>query len=141
MIIFEVIAFGHKNITAKHYNTLEVTKDPEISKRADCVIGVRANLGASGIPEKAKMALKKGKKVEVEIILPEYGIRDFLFGFGSEKLSFRHERDIVIRKSNFVCGRTVLISANKSALEINRELVKLLREEKTEIKLLFKIES
>uniref|UniRef100_A0A7J2TJJ6 DUF371 domain-containing protein n=1 Tax=Archaeoglobus fulgidus TaxID=2234 RepID=A0A7J2TJJ6_ARCFL len=139
-MIFEVIAFGHKNITARHYNTLQVTKDREISKRADCVIGVKASMSASEIPEKAKAILRDGRRIKVEIFLPDYGIRDFLFGFGSEKLSLTHERDIVIRKSRFICGRTVLISASKSALEISREIVKLLKDEKTEVRLLFDVE-
>ncbi|MEM2818033.1 MAG: DUF371 domain-containing protein, partial [Archaeoglobaceae archaeon] len=50
MIIFEVSAFGHPNISAKHRTTLEVTKDNEISKRADCIIGVNANKSVSEIP-------------------------------------------------------------------------------------------
>ncbi|MEM4523515.1 MAG: DUF371 domain-containing protein, partial [Archaeoglobaceae archaeon] len=49
-MIFEVRAFGHPNITAKHPSTVEVTKDPEISKRADCVIGVKADKSISDLP-------------------------------------------------------------------------------------------
>ncbi|MEM2324735.1 MAG: DUF371 domain-containing protein, partial [Archaeoglobaceae archaeon] len=46
-MIFEILAFGHSNITAKHRTTFEITKDQEISKRADCVIGVKASKSIS----------------------------------------------------------------------------------------------
>lgn len=140
MIIFEVVAFGHPNVSAKHRTTLEVTKDKEISKRADCIIGVDASRGASEIPEEAKSALKRGAKAEVEIFLPDYALRERLYGFGSQTMSFSHARDIVIRKSDFVCGRTMLVRANKSARDLSRELVELLKEKNTELRLLFKIE-
>ncbi|MEM0203118.1 MAG: DUF371 domain-containing protein [Archaeoglobaceae archaeon] len=140
MIIFEVSAFGHPNITAKHRSTLEVTKDSEISKRADCVIGVNANKSASEIPEEAKVALKNGAKAEVEITLPNHGLKVVLHGFGSSTMSFTHTKDIVIRKSGFVCGRTLLIHANKSAKDLDREFVELLKDKKTELRLFFKVE-
>ncbi|MEM4523516.1 MAG: DUF371 domain-containing protein, partial [Archaeoglobaceae archaeon] len=92
------------------------------------------------LPKEVKEELKKNVKVEVELLLPEYGIKDCLIGFGSEKLILNHERDIVIRKSTFICGRTLLISANKSAKDIRREMAELLKDRKTELVLLFKIE-
>ncbi|MCS7144293.1 MAG: DUF371 domain-containing protein [Archaeoglobaceae archaeon] len=140
-MIFEILAFGHPNITAKHRTTFEVTKDPEISKRADCVIGVMANKSIAEIPEELKEILKSGAKIEVELSLPDYGIKDKIFGFGDPKLSFKHDKDIVIRKSRFICGRTLLISADKSALDLNREMIELLKDKKTELMLLLKVES
>ncbi|MCS7118798.1 MAG: DUF371 domain-containing protein [Archaeoglobaceae archaeon] len=139
MIIFEIEAFGHPNITAKHSTTLEVTKDLEISKKADCVVGVRADKSVFEIPERAKIELKKGLKVKVEFFLPDYGIKEFLIGFGDEKLNFTSKKDIVIRKSSFICGRTLLISADKSARDLNREMVELLKDGKTKLKMFFKI--
>lgn len=139
MIIFEILAFGHPNVTAQHRTTLEITKDSEISKRAHCVIGVCANKSISEVPEEAKLELKKGARAEVEMVLEDYGLKEFLYGFGSSALSFTHDRDIVIRKSSFVCGRTLLIYANKSAKDLNREFVELLKDKKTELRLFFKI--
>lgn len=40
---FTVRFMGHRNITAKHRTTLEITKDEEITRKADCIIGVRAD--------------------------------------------------------------------------------------------------
>ncbi|MDI9643510.1 MAG: DUF371 domain-containing protein [Archaeoglobales archaeon] len=138
-MIFEILAFGHSNITAKHRTTFEITKDQEISKRADCVIGVKASKSISEIPQEAKKLIRAGAKVEIEISLPDYGIKDHAVGFGDQRLSFTHAKDIVIRKSKFTCGRTLLISADKSAFELSRELVELLKDKKTELLLLFKV--
>ncbi|MEM4155605.1 MAG: DUF371 domain-containing protein [Archaeoglobaceae archaeon] len=138
-MIFEILAFGHSNITAKHRTTFEITKDQEISKRADCVIGVKASKSISEIPQEAKKLIGAGAKVEIEISLPDYGIKDHAVGFGDQRLSFTHAKDIVIRKSKFTCGRTLLISADKSAFELSRELVELLKDKKTELLLLFKV--
>lgn len=138
-MIFEITAFGHPNITARHKTTFEITKDPEISKKADCIIGVRASKSISEIPEEAKKLIRAGARVEIELCLPDYGIKDHAVGFGDQRLSFTHPTDIVIRKSRFVCGRTLLISANKSAFDLNRELIELLKDKKTELILLFKI--
>ncbi len=139
MIIFEVVAFGHPNITARHRTTLEVTKDCEISKRADCIIGVNADKSVSEIPEKAKILIRNGARIEVEMVLQDYGLRETMYGFGSPSMSFSHERDIVMRKSEYVCGRTLLIRASKSAKDICRDFVELLKDKKTELRLLFKV--
>lgn len=138
-MIFEIVAFGHPNITARHRTTFEITKDSEITKRADCVIGVKAEKSISEIPSEAKELIKKGSKVTLILKIPDYGLKDQVFGFGDPRLSFSNERDIVIRKSRFICGRTLLISANKSAFDINREIIELLRDKKTELRLLFEV--
>ncbi len=139
-MLFEVRARGHENIRAEHRTTLEVTKEKELSPRGDCIIGVDADKGITEIPDEAKLLLKKGVKAIVEISLPDYGISDKLEGFGSDKLTFTHPTDIVIRKSTYVCGRTLLVSASKAARDINRELVELLKDRKTEVVLTFKLD-
>ncbi len=139
MFIFEIVAKGHENIKAEHRTTLEVTKEKDLTPRGDCIIGVAANISASEIPDKAKELLRVGTKAEVEILLPDYGLRDVLVGFGSRDFTFQHDTDVVIRKSKYICGRTVLISSNKAARDINREIVELLKDKKTEVILRFKL--
>ncbi|MEM3446565.1 MAG: DUF371 domain-containing protein, partial [Candidatus Korarchaeum sp.] len=36
-MIEEILAYGHPNIRATHRTTMQVTKDEEISRRADCI--------------------------------------------------------------------------------------------------------
>src|SRR3989339_697243 len=41
--------FGHKNIKATHRNTLEFTKDAEVSARGDCILGIRSDFSKEAI--------------------------------------------------------------------------------------------
>ncbi len=130
----EVIrARGHPNVRATHRTTLEVTKDRELTPRGDCIIGVGADKSVADLNEDLKRWLKSGRAIRVEIVLPDYGLKDELIAFGSSKLTFKHERDVVIRKSDYVCDRTLAIRSNKSARDIDREIVELLKDEKTEL--------
>ncbi len=134
----EVVARGHPNVRAKHKTTLEVTKEKELTLRGDCIIGVKADKSLKDFNDEIKDWLRMGKPILVEIVLPDYGLKDYLKAFGSPKLTFRHETDIVIRKSDFVCDRTLAIKSNKSAKDINREMIELLRDPKTELLLIVK---
>ena len=49
---------------------------------------------------------------------------------GSKDLSFESPTDMVIRRSSFVCGRTLAIQAESSAREIPRDLVGTLKSSK-----------
>jgi len=134
----EVVARGHPNVRATHKTTLEVTKEEELTLRGDCIIGVKADKSMKDFNDEIKDWLRTGKPILVEIVLPDYGLKDYLKAFGSPKLTFRHETDIVIRKSDFVCDRTLAIKSNKSAKDINREMIELLRDPKTELLLIVK---
>lgn len=131
--MFKIFAYGHENITAKHKTTLEITKDREITLRGDCIIGVNADKSLLDLPEEIKLLLNKSVKFELEIFLPDYGLRDSLVGEGNERLILNHPTDIVIRKSSYVCPRTLLISSTKAARDLNREVVEMLKDRKTEV--------
>ncbi len=121
MLIEKVIAYGHKNITAKHKTTLEITKDAEISKRADCIIGVRANKGLADFSEEFKR-LARRDDAKIKVVLEVDGVRDVIIGRGSKSLTFEHESDIVIRKSTYTCGRTLMIKADKASIDIDERI-------------------
>lgn len=131
--MFKIFARGHENISAKHKTTFEVTKEKEVTPRGDCIIGVDADKSLRDIPEEVKILLKRGLKFEVEIFLPDYGLKDVLTGYGSERLRLDHPTDVVVRKSSYVCPRTLLVSSTKAARDINREIVKMLKDRKTEV--------
>jgi hypothetical protein len=48
-------------------------------------------------------------------------------------MTFDHGSDIVIRKSDFVCSRTLLVRSDKAACDIEREMVELLKDPQTEL--------
>jgi hypothetical protein len=53
-------------------------------------------------------------------------------GKGNENLVLTHVDDIVIRKSEFVCPRTLAVKCNRSSDLIPREMVSLLQNPKTQ---------
>ncbi len=135
-----IVAHGHENIRGTHKTTFEVTRDEELTPRGNCIIGVGADRSIKDIDEEIKEMLRRGARAEVLIELPDYGIKETVLGYGSSKLTFSDDRDIVVRKSNYTCGRTLLIRANKSALDLNREIIELLKDKSTiiELKILVK---
>jgi len=122
----EIIARGHPNITAFHYNTFQITKESSISRRADCVIGVEADKSISELSEKVKREIRAGKELKIIIRLPDYGVEEEVHAVGAPS-DFSHSKDIVVRKSHYVCSRTLSIKADKAAKDLSREMVELLK--------------
>ena len=126
MVQDEVIFYGHPNILSDHPKTLEITRASDLTLRGDCIIGVRANKACSDLNQVLKRHLKDdGSTVNMEIIA-----NDGLFqivGHANKRLLLLNKHDIVIRKSNFICPRTLAICCNKASSDIPRELVHSLR--------------
>jgi len=121
-----IIASGHKNITAKHSTTIGITKDAEISKRADCIIAVNADKAPSDFPNDFKSLLKDNNAI-VKIKIKVDDLEETIIGRGSSKLLLTHPKEIVIRKSNFICEKTLCIKANKAASDLNRKIIRKLQ--------------
>ncbi len=131
---FIIKAYGHKNVSAKHKTTLEITKEDYLTKRGDCIIGIKANKSMLDFPDELKNKIREGGKFRIEIEVD--GLKEIIEGYGHRDLLMTHPTDIVIRKSSYICPRTLMIKANKGARDINREIVKKLQEGK---ELIFKI--
>lgn len=127
MILEEVIFRGHPNVQSLHARTIEITKDKDLTLNGDCIIGINANKACkdldSGIKKRIK---KKGSLIEIGLIVEPYSF--IIKGFGYDNLLLTNEDDIVLRKSKFICDRTLSINCNFSSLEIPREIIKSLRD-------------
>jgi len=119
----EIPFSGHSNILSLHKKTIEITKDSHLTINGDCIIGVNANLACIDLPEKFK---KKAQNSNSEIIFTiKVGPHSFtIHGKGSEKLTLKHKNDIVLRKSAFVCSRTLAINCDMASDDIPREIIK-----------------
>ena len=135
-----ITAYGHKRILATHSSTFEVTKDKELSYRGDCIIAVHANKGLRDFSSEFK-ALAKRSDALIRFRLEVDGLNSEVLGKGHEKLTFLHPTDIVVRKSRYVCDRTLMVSANKAAIDIPREIIKLLRNPKQKIEIEVTVET
>ncbi|MBA7606014.1 hypothetical protein ES703_13152 [subsurface metagenome] len=120
--IVEVItARGHPRVTARHPTTLMITKDEEVGPKGDCIIAVAASRGAAEFSDDFKKAIKSGAAVTITI--ESGGSVEKVRAFGHPSLTLEHPTDLVVRKSEFICGRTLAIRADKAAAGLSRSFV------------------
>lgn len=133
MIAIDVVkAFGHKNVKATHRTTMEITKDNYLTPRGDCIIGIKANKGAKDLSEELKKLIRQNNSF-VYIVLKVNDKIDIIKGKGDSRLTLENENKIIVRKSDFVSDATIAIKADKSARNIDREIIRDLQNEKTEL--------
>ena len=121
-----IFAFGHENIQAIHPSTFMFTRDRHLSKNGDCVVAVAADKAVADLNQEFKEKLKRAN-TKLTIIIEAGGLTEQINALGSPKLILTHPTDIVIRKSDYICNRTLAIRADKSAKDLPRELVETLK--------------
>ena len=127
---FEIQFFGHENIRSLHQKTIEITKEPSLTPSGDCIVGVNASCGCKEIPEEIKKKLQDPESVvKFSINVGDHSFE--LQGRGNKELTFTHLDDIVIRKSDFVCPRTLAVKCTKASNDIPREMIRLLQSKST----------
>jgi len=119
-------AYGHPNIKATHKTTIEVTKENYLTDKGDCILGISADKGLRDM--KDFLDQNKRRNIKVDLIVED--LVETIKGYLDPRLTFLDEKDIVIRKSSYICDRTLMINADKSASEINRKIVQRLKEGK-----------
>jgi len=139
--ITEVInAHGHENVQSTHRTTFEITKETTLTKRGDCIVAVGAAKGAADLnPRFKEVAKKKSAKITITIEASE--VKEVVRARGSPGLSFTHLTDLVVRKSGYVCGRTVAVRADKAASDLSRKLIEKMRDPLQEIKITLTVEN
>ena len=133
----KIKAKGHRNIKAKHRTTIEITRESHLTERGDCIIAVSADRGTHDFSNGFKEELRN-ENAKLEIILICENSKEIIAAYGHPDLTFKNPDEMVIRKSNFICDRTLAIRADKAAINLDREFVKKLREGK-EVKIELRI--
>ncbi|MBC8223952.1 DUF371 domain-containing protein [Candidatus Bathyarchaeota archaeon] len=119
------IAWGHPNITSKHKTTLMITTDKHLTKEGDCIVAVRAEKGLDDLLPELKEIIRN-EEAKVVFIMETRGQRLLVRGRGHPGLMLTSPSDMVIRKSSFICDRTLMIRADIAALDIPPEFVRFL---------------
>jgi len=117
-----ITARGHENILATNKSTLEITKDSHLTKRGDCIIAVAADKGVKDLKAEFKKLLRS-TNAKLTIIIQVDDERGLIEAWGHPKLTFNHSTDLVVRKSSYICDRTLAIKADKAAKNLSRSLV------------------
>ncbi|MFX1570660.1 MAG: DUF371 domain-containing protein [Promethearchaeota archaeon] len=138
MVILETItAYGHENILCTHSTTIEITKEKSLTKKGNCIIGIGASKACFDLNNDLKTKIKDGTKFKITLKIGKF--QDSFYGFGNKELKLLDKNDMVFRKSDFICDRTVLINCSKSSNEINRELIKKLIIPETQLLIIFEL--
>ncbi|MCL2642932.1 MAG: DUF371 domain-containing protein [Candidatus Bathyarchaeota archaeon] len=131
----QILAYGHKNITALHPTTLMITKDKELTKQGDCIIAINADKAGPDLSPEFKQKLQN-PNTKINITIETNKLTEHITAHGStELLNLNNPKDLVIRKSNFTSERTLAIKANKAAKDLPRELIKTLENPNQQIKI------
>lgn len=133
-------AYGHRNIQATHKTTFEVTKEANLSKKGDCIIAVSADKAMKDLMQKFKDSLHR-ENAKITISIEADNVIEEVNAFGSSRLVLTHPTDIVVRKSSFICNRTLAINADKAACDLSRKLVEKLKNPNQKVKITLKVKA
>jgi len=127
---FEIQFSGNENIRSSHQKTIEITKETHLTPQGNCIVGVNATSSCADLPQELKDKLKvPGAKVTFLICVGEHEFA--IEGKGHPDLILTHPDDIVIRKSDFICPRTLAVKCDKASDLLPKEMVSLLQDRKT----------
>lgn len=113
---------GHPLVLGTHPTTFEVTCEDHLTKNGNCIIGIAADKGCAGLSPAFKTVLARDDAVLVTRIACN-GIIAEVRSRGSSRFTLDHPADMVWRKSTFVCGRTIGILSDRTAMTLPRDLM------------------
>ncbi len=133
-----IFGYSHRNIQATHKTTLEFTKEKHLSKKGDCIVTVTADKALADLSAEFKENLRK-PQAKLTVLIEIGGLIEQVNAYGSPQLILTHPTDMVIRKSDYVCNRTLAIHADKAARDLPRDFVEKLKNPKQKVKITLKV--
>ncbi|MEM4145613.1 MAG: DUF371 domain-containing protein [Candidatus Nitrosocaldus sp.] len=122
--------YGHRNVRALHRSTIEVTKDEHLTLRGDCIVGVKADKACRDLNALLGDRVRQDDR-EIRFTILVKGMEWRFTAKGCRMLTLEDDRSIVIRKSRYICPRTLAIMSSASAIDMPREMVRMLMDEST----------
>ncbi|WP_181691258.1 DUF371 domain-containing protein [Natronomonas sp. LN261] len=117
-----VRAVGHEHVTAEHTSTLELTSDDWLTPAGDCILGVEATTTPAEFGA-AFVDACRSREATITATLRVDGHEQTIEGSGHPKLCFEDDRSMVVRTSDYVDDRTVMIEADTAAVDVDRGIV------------------
>ena len=121
-------AFGHENVRAEHHTTIEITTENFLTKTGTCIIGINSDKTLFDMSDEVKKLAKRDDTVIV-LKLSVSGYQEEIKGYGNPGLTYADRVSMVARKSDYVCDRTLMVKADKSAFELERQFVEQLKDD------------
>ena len=120
-------ARGHPEVLSTHRTTLEITRDSTLTKKGNCIVAVSATAGLLDLPRELRDAISSSKG-RIRLTLEVNGDSFTVEGRGDAGLSLSDLDSMVVRRSMFVSGRTLMVQANKAAFDVPRRMVRNLQD-------------
>lgn len=132
-------ARGHPNIMPTHRTTIMITRDEKLTPRGDCIVAVKAEKGLVDLNPRLKEAMKRtDSKIQLMITAGDQAFE--VEGRGAPGLILSHPADIVARKSQYICDRTLMIRADKAACDMCEAMISLLKDADVLVKVTISVE-
>jgi hypothetical protein len=109
-------------VTAQHTSTLEVTSDDFLTPAGDCILGIEADTVPAEF-DPAFVSACQSADATITATLEADGHTATVTGTGHPELSFENDRSHVLRTSDYVDDRTVMVGADAAAADVDRDLV------------------
>ncbi len=129
-----VTAYGHNLVQATHRTTIEFTKDPHLTKKGDCIIAVKADKSLADLSRDFKDAVRN-KNAKILITIEAGEEKETVTAHGDTGLLFTHPTDMVVRRSSYVCSRTLAVNADKASKDLSRKLVVKLKDPNQKVRI------
>nr|WP_319375152.1 DUF371 domain-containing protein [uncultured Methanoregula sp.] len=113
---------GHPLVLGTHPTTFEVTREDHLTANGNCIVGIAADKGCSGLSSAFRNLLAHNDAV-LRTTLECEGLLVTIQSSGSSEMILDHPTDMVWRRSGFVCGRTIGIRSDTVALTLPRDLI------------------
>ena len=118
-------AWGHRNVSARHRTTLEITREDYLTPKGDCIVAVRSEIGLSDLPDDMKREIRRGAMVV--LIICSAGVCDSVVGWGHPGLGLSDPVRMIVRRSTYTDDKTLMIRASKAARDLDRRLINEIR--------------
>ena len=135
-----ILGHGHENIVSIHPTTLMITKDDHLSKNGDCIVTIAANKPLNKLSSKFRSELRKLNS-KLTVVIEADNLSEKITACGSPNLILTHPTDMVIRKSDYICNRTIAIKSDKASKDLPRIFVEKLKDPAQKIKITLIVES
>lgn len=135
-----IVARGHRNVLATNRHTFEITAESHLTRRGDCVIAVAANKSVGDFNDEFKQLLRQ-EDARLTIVIEAGSARDVAAARGDPRLTLTHPANSVVRKSTYVCNRTLAVNADKAAQGLSRQLVEKLKNPQQRVDIILTVEA
>jgi len=115
-------AYGHENVVGDHRTTVELTSEGFLTPQGTCIVGIRSTITLNDLDDDIKK-MATSKRTQITLRLSVGKINEEIVGYGSPGLSYTDSISMVARTSDYECGRTLMVRADKAASDLRRDLV------------------